>query len=54
MSDNDKKPPSKVDEYIDQNLKRVFADLEQDEIPDRFKALLDKLRAQDQESSSEQ
>lgn len=53
MSDENKKPPSKVDEYIDQNLKRVFSEVEQEEIPDRFKALLERLRAQDQDPPSD-
>ena len=47
MTHDDKKPSAKVTAYIDQNLKRVFADLENEPVPDRFQALLDQLRAQE-------
>ncbi|WP_092692842.1 NepR family anti-sigma factor [Tranquillimonas rosea] len=32
---------------IDENLKRVYKDVEEGEIPDRFKDLLDRLKEQD-------
>ena len=38
-----------IDRFIDQNLKKVFADLEKDEMPDRISDLLSVLRAQDKE-----
>lgn len=53
MDDSDKKPDPEVEEYIDQNLKRVFSHLEQEEVPDRFKDLLSRLRAKEQEPPSE-
>ncbi|WP_241523931.1 NepR family anti-sigma factor [Oceaniglobus indicus] len=33
--------------HIDENLRRVYRDVEQDEVPDRFKLLLDRLREQE-------
>jgi len=39
----------KIDRYIDQNLKKVFSDLEQDEMPSEIADLLTVLRAQDEE-----
>ena len=47
MTDDDKKPSAKVADYIDQNLRRVFADLEKEDVPERFQELLDQLRAQE-------
>ena len=41
-----------IDNYIDQNLKKVFADLEQDQMPDQIVDLLNVLRAQDAELNS--
>ncbi|MGG7645559.1 NepR family anti-sigma factor [Rhodovulum sp. YNF3179] len=38
---------SKVQEQIDENLRRVYAEALDDEIPDRFTSLLDQLRAQE-------
>ncbi|WP_157937730.1 NepR family anti-sigma factor [Oceaniglobus roseus] len=32
---------------IDENLRRVYREVEKDDVPDRFKQLLDKLRQQD-------
>ncbi len=43
--ENDKQ--TKIAEYIDQNLKKVFSDLEGDEMPDQITDLLAVLRAQD-------
>ncbi len=46
---SDKNPArDDVDEYIDQNLKKVFAELENDQMPDKIIDLLSVLRAQDQ------
>lgn len=52
MSD-DKEDSKKeqINALIDENLKLVFADLVEDELPDRFKDLLDILSAQDVESA---
>jgi hypothetical protein len=38
-----------IDRYIDQNLKKVFSDLEHDQMPDEIIDLLSVLRAQDKE-----
>lgn len=38
---------SNVDDEIDHNLRRVFAQTLDEDIPDRFKSLLDQLRAKD-------
>lgn len=43
---------SKRDEEIDANLKRVFQEQLEEDIPDRFKALLDQLKHQDQGKGS--
>lgn len=37
------------DAYIDQNLKKVFSELETDDMPDQIMDLLSVLRAQDEE-----
>ena len=42
MPDSD--PKANLRQQIDQNLKRVYQDALQEEIPDRFKALLAELR----------
>ncbi len=34
-------------DMIDENIRRVYEDLLEDEVPDRFKKLLDQLREQD-------
>ena len=39
----------KIDRYIDQNLKKVFSDLEGDDMPTEIIDLLSVLRAQDEE-----
>lgn len=53
MTRDDKKPSPDVTAYIDQNLKRVFADLEKEDVPERFQALLDQLQAQDASSGKD-
>lgn len=40
---------ARIDNYIDQNLKKVFSELETDEMPDQITDLLSVLRAQDEE-----
>jgi len=37
------------DEFIDANLKKVFSELETDDMPDQITDLLSVLRAQDEE-----
>ena len=39
----------RIDNYIDQNLKKVFSDLEKDQMPSEIIDLLAVLRAQDAE-----
>ncbi len=36
-----------VKKQIDENLKRVYNDVVQEDVPDRFKELLEQLRAQE-------
>ena len=43
MAEND--PKANLREQINENLKRVYEDVVNQEVPDRFKELLDKLRA---------
>lgn len=40
----DEQEKSKVDDQIDQSLKRVYSELLDEEVPDRFKELLQQLR----------
>lgn len=47
-SKNDPKQ-ARIDSYIDQNLRKVFSDLEKDEMPSEIIDLLSVLRAQDEE-----
>ncbi|MEO0390170.1 MAG: NepR family anti-sigma factor [Pseudomonadota bacterium] len=42
-----KKRPSKIEQEIDQNIKRAFDDIAEQELPSRFTDLLNQLRAQD-------
>lgn len=44
---NRSKHGSSVARQIDENLKRAFDDLAAEEVPDRFRQILDQLRAQD-------
>ena len=39
---------SRVTEQIDENLRRVYDDLLKEQVPDRFKDLLDRLKNKDQ------
>lgn len=41
------KPKSSLRKDIDENLKRVFEDALKEEVPDRFKQLLDQLKAKE-------
>lgn len=40
----DAKPTPNLQQQIDQNLKRVYEETLKEEVPDRFKELLDRLR----------
>ena len=52
MTSKDDKKQAKISEYIDENLKRVFSELESDEMPDQITDLLSVLRAQDESMKS--
>ena len=47
MASQEDPKKAKIAEFIDENLKQVFADLEQDEMPTQITDLLTVLRAQD-------
>lgn len=49
MANTEDPKQDRIDRYIDQNLKKVFSDLEKDEMPGEIVDLLSVLRAQDQE-----
>ena len=49
MTDNKSKDDERIADLIDQNLKMVYSDLVQEQLPDRFKDVLDVLKAQDPE-----
>ncbi len=49
MASRSKEKQDRIDRYIDDNLKKVFSDLEQDSMPDEIIDLLAVLRAQDEE-----
>ncbi|EBA11152.1 NepR family anti-sigma factor [Roseobacter sp. CCS2] len=51
-TENDPKQ-ERIDRYIDQNLKKVFSDLEKDQMPDEIVDLLSVLRAQDKEMQAD-
>lgn len=41
---SEKTPRSKIKVQIDENLKRIYDEVLQEDVPDRFKALLQQLR----------
>lgn len=43
-------PKSRLRDQIDENLKRVYEDALREEVPDRFKQLLEQLRQKDVKS----
>ncbi|WP_098412618.1 NepR family anti-sigma factor [Thioclava sp. ES.031] len=45
----DEKPKSSIRDQINQNLKRVYEEALQEEVPDRFKDLLAQLKAKEGE-----
>ena len=48
MASRENPKKAKIAQYIDENLKQVFSDLQQDEMPDQITDLLSVLRAQDE------
>lgn len=46
MANNSK--TTKLDRQIDENLRRVYSDLSEEPLPDRFSQLLEKLRKQEE------
>lgn len=54
MTEHDQEGDPRIAALIDQNLKRVYSDLVQEELPDRFKDLLAVLKAQDSEKAGKQ
>ncbi|SFS05047.1 NepR family anti-sigma factor [Yoonia litorea] len=54
MTDEKSEEQERIDNFIDANLKKVFADLEKDDIPDEITDLLTLLRAQDAELKSKE
>ena len=47
MSDDEDDVRERMAEQINDNLRRVYKDMVSEEVPDRFKSLLDQLRAKD-------
>lgn len=43
---------SKVDQQIDENLRRAYSEAAQEPVPDRFTQLLEQLRQQEQSDKS--
>ena len=52
MSADNKSRDTTARQLIDESLKRVYADVEGEELPDRFKDLLDQLKKQDDAKKS--
>ncbi|MEL6360987.1 MAG: NepR family anti-sigma factor [Pseudomonadota bacterium] len=53
MAKHPDKDADRIAQLIDENLKQVYSDLVQDELPDRFKDLLAVLKAQDAEKKDQ-
>ena len=51
MATDNEKDVARIEAIIDQNLKLVYSDLVQEDLPDRFKDLLAALKAQDAEGT---
>jgi Anti-sigma factor NepR len=49
MASKQETKKTRRDAFIDQNLKKVFSELETDDMPDQITDLLSVLRAQDEE-----
>jgi len=41
---SDKAPRSRIKDQIDSNLKRIYDDITKEEVPERFRLLLEQLR----------
>ena len=48
--DDDAKPPGRAYNRIDENLRRVYQDVEKEPVPDRLQKLIEQLRQQDGKS----
>ena len=53
MANKEDPKRARIDDYIDKNLKKVFSDLEKDQMPSEIIDLLSVLRAQDAELKEE-
>ena len=51
MTQSEDSKDDRINALIDDNLKRVYADLAKEDLPDRFKDLLAILKAQESEKS---
>lgn len=49
MASREDQKKARIDQYIDDNLKKVFSEMENDGMPDQIMNLLSVLRAQDEE-----
>ncbi|MFV2053511.1 NepR family anti-sigma factor [Aliiroseovarius sp. YM-037] len=49
MKSKKNKEKDKIDQQIDENLRRVFQQKVDEELPDRFKDLIDQLKKQESE-----
>ncbi|WP_232825513.1 NepR family anti-sigma factor [Albibacillus kandeliae] len=52
-NDKDADDSARIEAIIDRNLKLVYSDLVQEDLPDRFKDLLALLKAQDVEAKGD-
>lgn len=50
MKQDEKVKQARIEALINDNLKKVYSDLVDDELPDRFKDLLAVLKAQEEEA----
>ncbi len=48
-----KRRNTKVDQQIDENLRRVYSEAAQEPVPDRFTQLLEQLREQEQSKQAD-
>ena len=51
VSDGEEDVPPSYTNQIDENLRRLYDDLFDDEVPERFQELIDRLREQDENGS---
>ncbi len=52
MTEDNNQKKQRFEALVDDNLKRLYSDLVQEELPDRFKDLLSQLKEQDAQGSS--